>query len=100
MIQRRGFITTTTALALLALAAVAMAQLTTAFATDVRRTENQRVEAQLRQIVIAQILQSRQNSPMQLPAELKNSDAKITIRDKTIIAQIDRRHLQIELPSK
>jgi hypothetical protein len=100
MIKRRGFITTTTALALLALAGVAMAQLTTAFATDARRTENQRVEAQLRQVVIAQILQSRQNSPLQLPNELNNSDVKMTIRGKTIIAQIDRQHLQIELPSK
>jgi hypothetical protein len=100
MIKRRGFITTTTALALLALAGVAMAQLTTAFATDARRTENERVEAQLRQVVIAQILQSRQNGPMQLPDELNKSDAKIAMQNKTIIAQIDRRHLQIELPPK
>jgi hypothetical protein len=98
MIERRGFITTTTALALLALAGVAMAELTTAFATDVRRTENQHVEAQLRQVVIAQILQSRQNSPMRLPDELNKSDVKIAMQNKTIVAQIDRQHLQIELP--
>ena len=100
MIQRRGFITTTTALALLALVGVAMAQLTTAFATDVRRTENERVEAQLRQVVIAGVLQSRQNNAIRLPDELKKSDVNFTIQGKTIIAQIDRRHLQIDLPSK
>jgi hypothetical protein len=100
MIQRRGFITTTTALALLALVGVAMAQLTTAFATDVRRTQDERAQAQLRQVVIAGVIQSRQNSAIQLPDELKKSDVNLAIQGKMITALMDRRHLQVDLPSK
>jgi type II secretory pathway component PulK len=94
--NRRGFITTTTAMALLALVGVAAAQLTTAFSTDVRRTENEKIDAQLRQILIAGILQSRQNGAIQLPDPLK--DVKLEIQGKTITAQMDRHHQQITLP--
>ncbi len=96
MKSRSGFITTTTAIALLAIVGVAAAELTTAFSNDVRRTQNQRVQAQLRQILIAGIIQSRQNTDVQLPAEL---DAKLTVQGKKITAEMNSRRLQIELPS-
>jgi predicted secreted protein len=76
-----------------------MAQLTTAFSTDARRTDNERIEAQLRQVLIAGILQSSENTPIQLPNELRNSEMKFTIQGKTITAWANRHRLQIELPS-
>jgi hypothetical protein len=99
MTSRRGFITTTTAMALLALVGVAAAEITTAFSNDARRTRNEQVESQLRQILIAGIIQSHQNSAVQLPTELKDSDAKLTVQGKKITAEMDSRQLQIELPS-
>ena len=95
-----GFIATITALTMLALVTVAATELTAAFSADIRRTRDQQVEAQLRQMLIAGIIQSRQNATIQLPSELQNADAKLNVRANMITAEMGRRHLQIELPSK
>jgi|HubBroStandDraft_4_1064222.scaffolds.fasta_scaffold1080450_2 type II secretory pathway component PulK len=97
--SRSGFVTTITAMTLLAMVAVAAAELTAAFSADARRTENQQVQAQLRQMLIAGIIQSRQATAIQLPVELRNEDANLMLQGKTITAEMGRRHLSIELPS-
>ena len=98
--SRRGFITIITAMTLLALVGVAAAELTTAFSADFRRTENEQIQPQLRQVLIAGIIQSRRNTAIELPAELKDADVKLTVQGKTIIAEMDSRRLSIELPSE
>jgi type II secretory pathway component PulK len=98
--SRSGFVATITALTMLALVTVAATELTAAFSADIRRTRDQEVQAQLRQVLIAGIIQSRQNKTIQLPSELQNEDAKVAVRGKTITAEMGRHRLSIELPSK
>jgi type II secretory pathway component PulK len=98
--SRSGFITTITAMTLLAMVAVAAAELTAAFSADARRTENQQVQAQLRQMLIAGVIQSRQTTVIQLPVELRNDDANLTLQGKTITAEMGHRRMSIESPSK
>jgi type II secretory pathway component PulK len=95
-----GFIATITALTMLALVTVAAAELTAAFSADIRRTREQQIDAQLRQLLIAGIIQSRQNITIRLPQELQNRDVKLTVQTKTITAEMGRHRLSIELPSK
>jgi type II secretory pathway component PulK len=99
-IKCSGFVATITALTMLALVTVAATELTAAFSADIRRTRDQQVDAQLRQVLIAGIIQSRQNNTIQLPQELQNENVKLTVQTKTITAEMGRNHLSIELPQK
>ena len=99
-IKCSGFVATITALTMLALVTVAATELTAAFSADIRRTRDQGVDAELRQMLIAGIIQSRQNTTIQLPQELQNENVKFKVQTQTITAEIGRNHLSIELPQK
>ena len=99
-IKCSGFVATITALTMLALVTVATTELTAAFSADIRRTRDQQVDAQLRQVLIAGIIQSRETTAIQLPQELQNQGVTFSVRNKTIMAEMGRSHLSIELPQK